>query len=46
MSHYRWGLSSAGQVLTAPTRGEYEELFREQASALGVTAAELEQHYQ
>jgi alkanesulfonate monooxygenase SsuD/methylene tetrahydromethanopterin reductase-like flavin-dependent oxidoreductase (luciferase family) len=39
-------LSSAGQVLAAPTRREYEEQFRERASTLGVAVDELEQHYE
>lgn len=39
-------LSSAGQVLVAPTRDEYEELFRARAAALEVPAEELEEHYE
>lgn len=39
-------LSSAGQVLTAPTRQEYEALFRTRAAESGIDPEALEQHYE
>ena len=39
-------LSSAGQVLTAPTRSEYEALFRARAAEAGIDPETLEQHYE
>ena len=38
-------LSSSGQVVTAPTRREFEELFAARAAEFGMTVDELEAHY-
>ncbi len=38
-------LSSAGQLLTAPTRGEFEQLFAAKAASLGLETEALEAHF-
>jgi alkanesulfonate monooxygenase SsuD/methylene tetrahydromethanopterin reductase-like flavin-dependent oxidoreductase (luciferase family) len=37
-------ISSAGAVMTAPTRSEYDELLAESAAAAGITPEEIEAH--